>query len=242
MRGPLRTHQPPEIRPTKASVMPRFETPLMRAAARPLAAAWVIFAATAAAQQVMLAGSIGQTKALLVIDGQPQTLAVGASARGVTLKRLNESEAEVEIDGRTRVLKLGMTPARVGAGGPSPGTQIVIPVGPGGHFTAAGAINGKPVRFMVDTGATAIALSQAEANRIGLEWQRGRPGVTQTAGGTVPVNFVNLTSVRIGDVEVNNVGAVVIPAELPMVLLGNTFLGRFAMHRESDVLRLERKP
>lgn len=213
-----------------------------RRIARSIAAALGAIAAVASAQQVMLAGSIGQSKALLVIDGQPQTLAVGASARGVTLKRLGEGEAEVEVGGQIRVLRLGMTPARVGAGGPPPGTQIVIPVGPGGHFTAEGAINGKPVRFMVDTGATAIALSQAEANRIGLEWQRGRPGTTQTAGGPVPVNLVNLTSVRIGDVEVSNVGAVVIPAELPMVLLGNTFLGRFTMHRDADVMRLERKP
>lgn len=222
--------------------MIRIETSALRAIARPFAAVMLVFAAAASAQQVMLAGSLGQSKALLVIDGQPQTLAVGATARGVTLKRLGEGEAEVEVDGRTRVLKLGMTPTRVGQSGPPPGTQIVIPAGPGGHFTAAGAINGKPVRFMVDTGATAIALSQAEANRIGLEWQRGRPGTTQTAGGPVPVNFVNLTSVRIGDVEVNNVGAVVIPAELPMVLLGNTFLSRFSMHRETDVMRLERKP
>lgn len=209
---------------------------------RLFAAALVACATTAGAQQVMLAGSIGQTKALLVVDGQPMTLAVGASARGVTLKRLGEGEAEVEVEGRSQLLRLGGTPTRIGPSGPAPGTQIVIAAGPGGHFTTAGAINGKPVRFMVDTGATAIALSQAEATRIGLEWQRGRPGTTQTAAGNVPVNLVNLSSVKVGDVEVFNVTAIVLPAEMPMVLLGNSFLGRFSMHREADVMRLERRP
>ena len=205
------------------------------------ALALAALAVAASAQQVMLAGSIGQSKALLMIDGQPQTLAVGASARGVTLKRLGDGEAEVEVDGRTLQLRLGMTPARVGSASTAL-SEVVIPAGPGGHFTAAGAINGRAVRFMVDTGATTIALSQAEATRIGLDWQRGRPGTTQTAGGPVPIHAINLTSVRLGDVEVSNVAAVVIPAEMPMVLLGNSFLGRFSMHRDADVMRLEKKP
>lgn len=196
------------------------------------------------AQSVGLAGSMGRDKALLLIDGQPQTLALGASARGVTLRRLGDGEAEVEVAGQRRVLRLGAAPARVGGepGLAAASTEIVLPMGPGGHFGGSGAINGRPVQFMVDTGATAVALSQAEANRIGLDWKRGRPGLTQTANGTVPVYAVNLTSVRLGGVEVANVAAVVVPSEMPMVLLGNSFLNRFTMRRDSDVMRLEKKP
>ena len=112
----------------------------------------------------------------------------------------------------------------------------------GGHFQAAGSINGKPVNFMVDTGATIVALSQAEANRIGLDWKRGRPGLSQTANGTVPVYNVNLGAVRVGDVQISNVAAVVVPAEMPLVLLGNSFLNHFNMRRDNDVMRLEKKP
>lgn len=195
------------------------------------------------AQNVTLAGSMGADKALLVIDGQPQMLALGGSARGVTLRRLGPGEAEVEIGGRNVLLRLGAAPSRLGAGdAPPPSTEIVLPMGPGGHFNAQGAINGKPVTFMVDTGATTIALSQGEANRIGLDWKRGRPGLSSTANGTVPVYAINLSSVRVGNVEIANVAAVVVPSEMPAVLLGNSFLNRFTMRRDNDTMRLEKKP
>lgn len=206
------------------------------------AAALAASAGAACAQQVMLAGSLGQRKALLMIDGQPLTLAVGESARGVTLKRLADGKAEVEVGGRIQTLELAMAPARVGSSGPPAGTQIVIPAGSGGHFTTAGAINGRAVRFMVDTGATTVALSEAEATRIGLDWEHGRRGVTQTAGGTVPIHLVSLASVRVGDVVLYDVAAVVVPAEMPLVLLGNSFLSRFSMRRDADVMRLDKKP
>ncbi len=204
----------------------------------------VCAACASPAQQVTLAGSLGQSKALLLIDGQVQTLEVGASARGVTLRSLVDGQAEVLVGDQVLLLRPGVAPSRVGGSGvvASAGTEIVLYAGPGGHFGANGAINGKPVQFMVDTGATTVALSQAEANRIGLDWRRGRPGVSQTAGGPVPIYAINLTSVRVGAVEVSNVAAVVLPAEMPVVLLGNSFLDRFAMRRDNDVMRLDKKP
>ena len=195
-----------------------------------------------AAQSVTLAGSMGANKALLMIDGQPQMLVVGDSARGVTLRRLGDGEAVVEVAGRPLQLRLGAAPSRVGGTIITGDTTIVLAMGPGGHFNAAGAINGKPVNFMVDTGATTIALSQSEANRIGLDWKRGRPGLSSTANGPVPVYAVNLSSVRVGLVEIANVAAVVVPSDMPQVLLGNSFLNRFSMRRDSDVMRLEKKP
>ena len=197
--------------------------------------------APASAQNVTLSGSLGTSKALLVIDGQPHTLAAGASIKGVTLRRIGDGEVEVQVSGRTSLLRLG-APVHLGSGGAAAAsTEIVIPAGPGGHFTADGSINGKAVHFMVDTGATAIAMSQSEATRIGLDWQRGRRGISHTAGGTVPVHGVNLTSVKLGDIEVFNVDAVIVPAEMPMVLLGNSFLSRFSMRRDSDIMRLEKR-
>lgn len=211
-----------------------------------LSLAWLLAATGAAAQSVSLSGSMGNHKALLMIDGQPQMLAVGASARGVTLRRLGDGEAEVQVAGSTRLLRLGAAPSRVDGDGdganPGGGSEIVLPMGLGGHFSAQGAINGRTVDFLVDTGATSVALSQSEANRIGLDWKRGRPGTTSTANGPVPVYGVNLTSVRVGNVEIANVAAVVVPSDMPMVLLGNSFLNRFTMRRDNDVMRLAKKP
>ncbi len=202
----------------------------------------------AASPSVTLAGSMGADKALLVIDGQPRTLAVGATAQGVTLRRLADGRADVEVGGRAFTLRLGAAPARLTGAGDGVNAanaaagDIVLPMGPGGHFGGTGTINGKAVQFLVDTGATTVALSQREANRIGLDWQRGKPGLTQTANGPVPVYAINLTSVRLGGVEIANVAAIVLPADMPVVLLGNSFLGRFSMRQDSDVMRLAKKP
>jgi|GEM_PF-176136 len=197
----------------------------------------------AMAQSVTLAGSMG-SKALLVIDGQPHTLAVGQSAAGVTLLQLADGQAQVQRGSSMATLRLGGAPARL-SGTPAAATsarEIVMPVGLGGHFTSAGSINGRAVQFMVDTGATLVALSQGEAERIGLDYRSAPRALTQTANGAVPVHRVSLSAVRVGEVEVANVDAIVMPAQMPYVLLGNSFLSRFQMRRDNDVLRLERRP
>lgn len=219
---------------------------MARPAAALAAAALCALAASPAAwaQSVSLSGTLGASKALLLIDGQPHTVAVGSTVKGVTLTRLADGEAEVETGGKRSLLRLGAAPARVGAGGGGSsggGTEIVLPVGSGGHFVTQGSINGKPVQFLVDTGATVVAMSVNEATRIGLDWRSGQRGYSATAGGTVPVYGVTLRSVRVGEVEVFNVEAVVLQADMPAILLGNSFLNRFTMRRDADTMRLQRK-
>ena len=196
----------------------------------------------AAAPQVQLGGVMG-SKAMLVVNGQPQMLVVGESRGGIRLVSLQGDQAQVEYGGRVQTLRVGASPVAVGgvpAGGGG-GREIVLVAGPGGHFITGGAINGQMVSFLVDTGATTIALSQAEAVRIGLDLRNGRRGLSSTANGVVPVIGVTLNTVRVGEVEVANVPAAVIPAPMPHVLLGNSFLTRFNMRRENDVMRLERR-
>ncbi len=208
-----------------------------------LAALLCLAGVGAPAQTVSMAGSIGDSKALLMIDGAPHTLAVGSTIKGVTLRRVMPGAAEVQIAGRTLNVTMGGAPASVGGGGGggSSGREIVIAAGPGGHFVATGSINGKSVQLLVDTGATSVAMSRSEAERIGIDWKSGQRSLSQTAGGVVPIYLVSLSSLRIGDVEVFNVPAAVVQAEMPIILLGNSFLGRFSMRRDSDVLRLERR-
>ena len=191
----------------------------------------------------MQLGGVMGSKAMLVVNGQPQMMLVGESRGGIRLVSLQGDQAQVEYGGRVQTLRVGASPVAVGgapAGG-NRGREIVLVAGPGGHFITGGAINGQSVSFLVDTGATTIALSQAEAARIGLDLSNGRRGLTSTANGVVPVIGVTLSSVRVGEVEVINVPAAVIPASMPHVLLGNSFLTRFNMRRENDVMRLERR-
>ncbi len=206
------------------------------------AGALLALAGAAAAQSVSLGGQMGD-KALLVIDGAPRTLAVGASQGGVKLLSLSAAGAVVEVGGRKLALAVGAAPVNLGGqASEGTGSQIVLTAGSGGHFVTQGTINGRSVRFMVDTGATSVALSQAEAEHIGLPYKNGQRGMVNTANGPAPAYRVSLSSVRIGDVQVYDVEALVLPAPMEHVLLGNSFLTRFQMRRENDRMTLERKP
>ena len=209
----------------------------------PIAAVLCLACSAAQALDVSLAGQMG-AKALLVIDGQTQMLAVGESARGVRLLRWQDGAAVVENGGLQHSLRVGGSPARLAPSGraASSAREVSIPVTSGGHFVTGGSINGRPVRFMVDTGATLVALSQAEAERIGVAYRDGERVMMNTANGSVPAHRVSLAQLRLGEVELANVAAIVLPAAMPMVLLGNSVLTRFQMRRENDVMRLELRP
>jgi aspartyl protease family protein len=195
----------------------------------------------AAGQSVTLQGMLG-AKALLIVDGSPpKSVAPGESHRGVRVVSTSGDQAVVEVGGRRQMLRVGDAPASVGGSGPPSGSRIVLAAGSGGHFMTQGAINGQAVQFMVDTGATSVAMSVPQAERIGLNYKAGQPGWGNTANGTVPVWRVRLGSVRIGDVEVHDVEASVLPAGMPYVLLGNSFLNRFQMRRDNDQMVLERR-
>ncbi len=197
--------------------------------------------ALAAAQSVSMSGSLGD-KALLVIDGTPRTVAAGTTVAGVKVIKVTGSETVVEVGGKRQTLALGGAQVNLGgaasAGG---GTQIMLAAGPGGHFVTSGSINGRAVRFVVDTGATTIAMGEADARRIGLDYTRGQRGMVRTANGDVPSYRVSLREVRVGDVTVYDVDATVVPASMEVMLLGNSFLSRFQMRRDADILVLEKR-
>jgi aspartyl protease family protein len=188
---------------------------------------------------VQLNGTLGAKAALLVIDGEPRSVQVGASVAGVKLLSLEDGRAVVEVGGRRQTLTLGAHPGRVLNAGPARPRQILLPMGPGGHFTSSGQINGQTTQFLVDTGATAISISQIEADKLGLRYLNGRRLMTQTANGAVPAYLISLATVRIGEVEVRDIDAIVIPGQMSHVLLGNSFLNRFQMRRENEVMTLD---
>lgn len=194
------------------------------------------------AQSVALSGMLG-AKALLVVDGAaPKGVAVGETHRGVKVLSTSADQAVVEIAGSRQTLRLGDAPVSAGpsAGGAAHG-KIVLHAGSGGHFLTPGQINGRAVTFLVDTGASTVALSVADAERIGLAYKSGQPVRMNTANGVASGWLVKLTAVRLGDVDVYNVDAVVSPAAMPYVLLGNSFLTRFQMTRTNDQLVLDKR-
>jgi aspartyl protease family protein len=107
-----------------------------------------------------------------------------------------------------------------------PGT-VVLDRHDGGHFIAAGAVNGHSLGFVVDTGASSVALSRTDAARAGIIVSEADfDAEAQTASGTIRVAHVRLPRVKVGTIELNDVSAVVLDVSDAMPLLGQSFLGR----------------
>ena len=119
--------------------------------------------------------------------------------------------------------------------------RITLTESGGGHFMTAGQVNGRAVQFMVDTGATSIAMSTLDADRAGIAYKSGQIVQLSTANGVAQGWRVKLNSVRIGDVEVLDIEAVVTPQAMPFLLLGNSFLSRFQMRREGNLMTLDQR-
>lgn len=184
-----------------------------------------------------------QDKAILVIDGARHVLQSGEkSPEGVTLLATDtqQEKAEIEIGGKRETLRLGM----VSSGFASKGKRsIVLYPSTHGHYFTDGVVNGVPVRFMVDTGASIIGLNSHMAQRIGIDYRKdGRPGYVSTAAGIVPTYYVKLNSVTVGDITMYNVDASIVEGSSPReALLGMSFLGNLNMMRDSEKLELSER-
>ena len=117
------------------------------------------------------------------------------------------------------------------------GEAVVLKRNAGGHYVAPGRINGKPVTFLLDTGATRVSVPEALADRIGLK--RGARQQSMTANGVVSVYATRLDSVQLGGIELRNVPASINPF-MPedTVLLGMSFMKHLDMVQRDGTLSL----
>jgi len=193
-------------------------------------------AAYADAPLVSLQGMLGQ-KALLLVDGKLRTLGAGQSADGVTVISTANDQAQVEVDHARYTLHMGDTPGNLNGAASGTG-QIILTSDNRGNFAGQGRIDGKPIQFIVDTGATLVTIGKPEADQMGIHYQSGNRLASHTANGTVIGWHIKLQSLNINDVTVHDVDTMVVPADLPKMLLGNSFLNRFHMQRDADRLVL----
>ena len=199
------------------------------------------------AEDVTLIGVFGDKAAILGIGGgEPKTVRVGQKLGNLTLISVERERATIEVDGKRRVLARGQTYSTSGGGGSKGGgaggrQSVTLAADAGGHFFADGAINGGTMRFVVDTGASAIALPAADAERLRIDYRKGQRGVAKTANGEAATYIVRLDTVRIGDIELQNVEAMVLEKGLTVGLLGMSFLNRVEMQRSGDRMTLTRR-
>ena len=193
----------------------------------------------AAAQDVGLAGVMGSKAMLMINGGEPQAVAIGQTLDGVKVLSVQGDQAIIEIGGKKRPLRVGQH--AIGAASADGSGKVILNADGQGHFYTTGTINGTSVRFIVDTGATMISLGATDARRVGLDFNRGQKGMTQTANGQSVVSKVKLDTVRIGDVTLHNVDALIHQSEMPMALLGMSFLNRMEMQRDGSTMTLKRR-
>ncbi len=181
-------------------------------------------------------------KAIVLVDGARRVLKVGeTSPEGVKLVETDTKAetATVAIDGKTQVLRLGMVvAASVGGKG-----LVTLYAGGGAHFFADGYINDAAVKFLVDTGATIIAINSQVAARAGIDYKStGRQEIVSTASGMARSYAVKIAKVQVGEITLHNVDASVIEGKFPQQpLLGMSFLGQLDMKREGDKLELRQR-
>ena len=193
-------------------------------------------------QSVALTGILGNKALLVVNGGAPKAVEAGSTYLQVQVVSVQDGQAQVRIGGKPFTLRMGESPVSVaGAGLPTSSSgRIVLLADPKGHFFTPGMINGKSTRFLVDTGATTVSLGMSEARKLGIDYTQGRPIQMGTANGVAQGWSIQLASVRIADVELRNVDAVIASTDMPFVLLGNSYLNAFHMSRVGQQLTLDR--
>jgi aspartyl protease family protein len=191
----------------------------------------------AAAADIALIGLVGEKAAIFAIDGgEPKAVKLGQKWSGITLVSVERGQATVEIDGKRRVLKIGQHHRASVPASAKP--KVTLAADGRGMFIADGSVNGLPMRFMVDTGATFVSMSAREATRLGIDFHKGRPMLMQTANGQAMGYLVRLDRVRLGDIEFNGVEGVVSEQDMPYALLGMSFLNRLEMQRDGASMTL----
>jgi aspartyl protease family protein len=181
-------------------------------------------------------------RAVVMIDGRQAILRVGqAGPQGVKLIAADSEMALLEIDGKPVEARLdGRVTARQRTASVS---EVQVWRNPRGMYTTVGSINGLPVSFMVDTGATLVTLNSGQARRLGIDYRvTGTQAAVTTASGVEPAWSVMLDRVRVGELELHNVAAVVLEGPQPATaLLGMSYLGRLEISNSGNKMTLKKK-
>lgn len=204
-------------------------------------ALWLAVAAPSLAVDVSVVG-LFPNKAIVTIDGgRPRTLSVGDPAlNNVRLISATPDVAVLEIDGKRRTLGIGQ--GVYSALQPRGHPVVTLNADSTGHYLTTGSINGGTVKFLVDTGATMVSLGASDAKRLGIDYEKGQRGTSNTANGIASVYRVKLDAVKVGNIALTNVDGVVHESsDMPFVLLGMSFLGRLEIRQDGQQMTMMQK-
>jgi len=203
---------------------------------------FVFFAQLAFADKKIEVQALMPGMVVLLIDNERITLKKGDSVfQGIKLISSTTHSAVVEIDGKKKTLVMGVTVSTQFTEREVIREQVIAD--DHGMFRAHGSINGQSIKFLIDTGASSVAMSAREARRLGIQYRlKGTPIKTNTASGIADGWMLNLDSVRLGQLVEKNVRGTVIDGDYPyQVLLGMTFLNRMKVDKEGTKMVISQK-
>ncbi|MFK7815237.1 MAG: TIGR02281 family clan AA aspartic protease [Gammaproteobacteria bacterium] len=183
-----------------------------------------------------------KNKAMVNINDKQHLLKIGEPAiSGVKLIEATSKYAILDIEGKRSKYNLGN---RVSASyNKTEKKKVQIYRDAANMYRTVGSINGYPVDFLVDTGATSVALNSELAKRLGIQYKLdGEETVVSTASGKALAYSISLDQVKVGEIMLRNIDAVIIEGNSPtMPLLGMSYLGRLKLNNENQYLELEEK-
>lgn len=190
--------------------------------------------------QIEVVGLFRDT-AVLRVDGKQRLLKLGQlSPEGVMLVSASNSGAVVSIEGKQYSLQLS-NGVRGGYTEKKNSSELIA-INTAGQYITQGSVNGRTVTFLVDTGATSVAINSRDARRLGINFATEKPGMVATAGGPVRAYSVTLDRVKVGEIEARNIRAVVLEGNYPtLALLGMTWLKHVEIVENAGVMKLTKK-
>lgn len=192
-----------------------------------------------AAVPIEIVGLFKDTVVIREPGGERLLKAGDTTASGVTLISANAREAVVSYRGQRQTLNLSDRPAGSGGYVEAQSQRVSIPADELGQYRIRGAIDGRYVDFLIDTGASVVAMSSHAAASLGIDYTRGQHGSVQTAQGNAESYFMILDQVTVAGITAYNVQAAIITGRYPLdILLGMSFLKQVSMQESGGVMTL----
>ncbi len=204
----------------------------------------IFFQSNGFANDTIVVNGLFKNKAVLLINGKQHILSIGKPGpNGIELLAIEGVTVTLNINGNTQKYKLGDSTAITTNYKENKEKEVLVALNTLGQFLTVGAINKQAVQFLVDTGATSVALNSAHAKQLGLDYRsKGTPTMIATASGTSVAYRIMLDEVSLGEIRLHHIEAVVIEGNYPIhVLLGMSFLGNLDIHREGQIMKIKKK-
>jgi aspartyl protease family protein len=208
---------------------------------RVLCVFWLVMPITAIASALPLeVVGLFKNHAVVRLQGSEFLMKAGDTRGGVTLVSADARQARVAYQGREHVVGLSNRVSSQYRAVDK--AQVVISSDSLGQYWIRGAINNHFTNFLVDTGASVVAISEVDARQLGIEFDASHQGTVQTAQGTADTHFVTLDEIVVGGITAYNVRAAIIAGEYPLEpLLGMSFLRQVSLQENAGVLTLTKQ-